>query len=162
LGSFGSLRYRDQAERELRKLGYHVHRRTRPGATDGAGAESLTERELQVAWLVADRKTNPQIAAELFLSQKAVETHQRNIFHKMCVMTRAALALRRTHRPSSEPATKIGPLGLLVLLVRRRLGCRKPKAVVHRAGRTPEWLSCATKVAVCLSFSRHSYSALCG
>ena len=58
-------------------------------------------RELQVAWLVVDRKTNPQIAAELYLSQKTVETHLRNIFRKMGVTTRADLARRRTHRPSN-------------------------------------------------------------
>jgi hypothetical protein len=29
--SFGSLRHRDQAERELRQLGRHIHRRSRPG-----------------------------------------------------------------------------------------------------------------------------------
>jgi DNA-binding CsgD family transcriptional regulator len=90
--SFGSLRYRNRAERELRKLGWHIHRRTRAGTNDGSGSESLTERELQVVRLVVDRKTNPQIAAELFLSQKTVETHLRNIFHKMGVTTRAALA----------------------------------------------------------------------
>jgi DNA-binding CsgD family transcriptional regulator/RecA/RadA recombinase len=90
--SFGSLRYRNQAERELRKLGRHIHRRTRPGKTDAAGIESLTDRELQVARLVADGKTNAQIAAELFLSQKTVETHLRNIFNKIDVTTRVALA----------------------------------------------------------------------
>jgi ATP/maltotriose-dependent transcriptional regulator MalT len=90
--AFGSLRYRNQAERELRKLGRHIHRRTRPGKTDTAGIESLTERELQVARLVADGKTNAQIAAELFLSQKTVETHLRNIFNKIDVTTRVALA----------------------------------------------------------------------
>jgi ATP/maltotriose-dependent transcriptional regulator MalT len=104
--SFGSLRYRDQAERELRKLGHHVHRRTRPGTTDGAGVESLTQRELQVARLVVDRRTNPQIAAELFVSQKTVETHLRNIFHKMGVTTRAALA-RAVER--SDPAASLRP-----------------------------------------------------
>jgi len=30
--------------------------------------------------LVADRRTNPKIATELFLCQKAVETHLRGIF----------------------------------------------------------------------------------
>jgi DNA-binding NarL/FixJ family response regulator len=54
--------------------------------------ESLTGRELQVARLVVDRKTNPEIAAELFLSQKTVETHLRNIFRKMNVASRVALA----------------------------------------------------------------------
>jgi DNA-binding NarL/FixJ family response regulator len=88
----GALRYRDQAEHELRKLGYRLHRRTRPGSADGTGLESLTERELQLAQLVADRKTNPEIAAELFLSQKTVETHLRNIFRKMGVASRVELA----------------------------------------------------------------------
>jgi len=52
----------------------------------------LTSRELQVARLVVDRKTNPQIAAELFLSQKTVETHLRNIFRKVDVSSRVELA----------------------------------------------------------------------
>jgi DNA-binding CsgD family transcriptional regulator len=96
----GALRYRDQTERELRKLGYRIYRRTRPGSADGTGLESLTERELQLARLVADRKTNPEIAAELFLSQKTVETHLRNIFRKIGVASRVELAraVERTDR----------------------------------------------------------------
>ena len=90
--SFGSHRYRQQAERELRKLGRSVHRRTRPGKADGSGVDSLTERELQIARLVVDRKTNPQIAAELFLSSKTVETHLRNIFRKLGVASRVDVA----------------------------------------------------------------------
>ncbi|HEV8098252.1 MAG TPA: LuxR C-terminal-related transcriptional regulator, partial [Gaiellaceae bacterium] len=92
LEAHGALRYRDEAERELRKLGHHIHRRTRPGHKDGPGLDSLTQRELQVARLVVDRKTNPQIAAELFLSQKTVETHLRNIFRKVDVSSRVDLA----------------------------------------------------------------------
>jgi DNA-binding NarL/FixJ family response regulator len=88
----GALRYRESAERELGKLGRRPHRRSRPGQADGSGIASLTERELKVARLVVDRKTNPEIAAELFLSQKTVETHLRNIFHKVDVTTRADLA----------------------------------------------------------------------
>jgi ATP/maltotriose-dependent transcriptional regulator MalT len=88
----GALRYRDAAERELGSLGHRPYRRTRPGTTDGIGIETLTERELQLAWLVVDRKTNREIAADLFLSQKTVETHLSNIFHKMGVTTRADLA----------------------------------------------------------------------
>ena len=93
----GALRYRDEAERELRKLGHRIHHRTRPGKTDGTAIESLTERELQVARLVVDRKTNPEIAAELFLSQKTVETHLRNIFRKIDVSSRVALARAVEH-----------------------------------------------------------------
>jgi ATP/maltotriose-dependent transcriptional regulator MalT len=92
LDGCGALRFRESAERELGKLGHRPHRRTRPGMTAGGGFESLTERELQVARLVVDRRTNPEIAAELFLSQKTVESHLRNIFHKMDVTGRADLA----------------------------------------------------------------------
>jgi DNA-binding CsgD family transcriptional regulator len=98
----GALRHRDDAERGLRKLGYRIHRRTRPGSADGSGLESLTGRELQLAQLVADRKTNPEIAAELFLSRKTVETHLRNIFRKVGVSSRVELAraMERAQRAS--------------------------------------------------------------
>jgi len=89
--SFGSVRYRAEAERELRKLGRRIHRRTAHGTGDD-GLASLTERERELARLVVDRKTNPQIAAELFLSQKTVETHLRNIFRKVGVANRVELA----------------------------------------------------------------------
>jgi DNA-binding NarL/FixJ family response regulator len=88
----GALRYREEAELELGRLGHRTYRRTRPGKTDGTAIESLTGRELQVARLVVDRKTNPEIAAELFLSQKTVETHLRNIFRKLDVSSRVELA----------------------------------------------------------------------
>ena len=100
--SFGSHRYRQQAERELRKLGRSVHRRTRPGKAAGAGVDSLTERELQIARLVVDRKTNPQIAAELFLSSKTVETHLRNTFRKLGVASRVEVA-RAVERAERTP-----------------------------------------------------------
>ncbi len=90
--AFGAPRYRAEAERELRKLGRRIHRRTRPGATDTVGVAALTERELELARLVVERKTNPEIAAALFLSQKTVETHLRNIFRKVGVTTRVELA----------------------------------------------------------------------
>jgi len=88
----GALPHRNAAEQELRRLGRHVQRRTRPGATDAEGLAALTERELQVAGLVVDRNTNPEIAAELFLSLKTVETHLRNIFRKLGVSSRVELA----------------------------------------------------------------------
>jgi DNA-binding NarL/FixJ family response regulator len=105
LDACGALRYRNEAERELGKLGHRSHRRTQPGKPGAAGIESLTERELQVARLVADRKTNPQIAAELFLSQKTIETHLRHIFHKINVTSRVALARAIEHadRTMSTP-----------------------------------------------------------
>ena len=59
---------------------------------DGRGIDSLTERQIQITRLVVDRRTNSEIAAELFLSEKTVEAHLRNIFLKIGVPTRVELA----------------------------------------------------------------------
>ena len=67
-------------------------RRSRPGKLDEIGIASLSERELELARLVVDRRTNPEIAAALFLSQKTVESHLRNIFRKLDVASRVELA----------------------------------------------------------------------
>jgi len=90
LGGFRATRLRDEAERELRALGRRIYRRT--GTATASGLESLTERELEVARLVVDRRTNAEIAATLFLSKKTVETHLRNIFAKLGVSSRVQLA----------------------------------------------------------------------
>src|SRR5262249_47400698 len=63
LDACGALHYRDEAERELGKLGHRIHRRTRPGKPGAAGIESLTERELQGARLAARPQTHPPDAA---------------------------------------------------------------------------------------------------
>jgi DNA-binding NarL/FixJ family response regulator len=93
----GAVRYRSQAEHELRRLGQRVHRRIRSERKDDTGLASLTERELQVAQLVVDRKTNPEIAAELFLSRKTVETHLSHMFGKLGVASRVELARAVEH-----------------------------------------------------------------
>ena len=88
----GARRYRDAADHELRRLGRRVHRRTHPGQLDVVGVAALTQREEQVARLVVDRRTNPEIADILFLSPKTIETHMRNIFRKLAVSSRADVA----------------------------------------------------------------------
>jgi DNA-binding NarL/FixJ family response regulator len=58
----------------------------------------LTEREITVLRLVADGKTNKEIANNLDLSEKTVKNHVRNIFHKLHVYDRtqaAILAIRK-------------------------------------------------------------------
>ncbi|HRN47540.1 MAG TPA: response regulator transcription factor [Niabella sp.] len=42
----------------------------------------LSLRELEIIKLIAKGLTNKQIAAELFISEKTVETHRKNIFRK--------------------------------------------------------------------------------
>jgi DNA-binding CsgD family transcriptional regulator len=96
----GAVRYRDAAERELRQLGQHIHRRTRPGKS-AIGVGSMTEREMEIARLIVDRKTNGEIAGELFLSKKTIETHIRNMFRKLDASSRVdiARAVEEAERP---------------------------------------------------------------
>ncbi len=101
----GAVARRDAADRELGKLGRRVHRRTRRGKAGGTGLELLTERELEVARLVVDRKTNAQIAEELFLSPKTVETHIRHLFQKLEVSSRVEVA-RAVERAEREALAK--------------------------------------------------------
>ena len=90
LDAFGSERERDAARRELRKLG--VRREARGPAAGETGLDSLTKREAEIADLVTDRKTNKEMAAELFLSEKTIESHMRNIFFKLGVSSRVDVA----------------------------------------------------------------------
>jgi len=58
----------------------------------GGRPDGLTPREVEVLRLVAAGRTNPQIAAELFLSEKTVARHLSNIFGKTNVTSRTAAA----------------------------------------------------------------------
>jgi DNA-binding CsgD family transcriptional regulator len=105
LDGCGAVRYRDATERELRKLGKVVHRRTRKAASASEALSELSERELEVARLVVDRKTNKEIAGELFVSLKTVEAHMRNLFRSWA-----------SPRGSRSPARSSAPSGIRVLL----------------------------------------------
>ena len=64
-----------------------------PEHTSSATARTppaLTRREREVARLVARRLTNRQIAEELFVSPRTVDTHLTSIYHKLGVTSRAA------------------------------------------------------------------------
>lgn len=50
----------------------------------------LTPRQVQVLRLVARGMTNVQIAEELFLSQRTVHAHLRDIFRKLRISNRSA------------------------------------------------------------------------
>jgi two-component system, NarL family, response regulator NreC len=61
-----------------------------PDGPVGALAE-LTDRELDVLRLIALGHTNNEIAQQLFLSVRTVETHRAHIQRKLGVSTRAEL-----------------------------------------------------------------------
>jgi DNA-binding NarL/FixJ family response regulator len=65
---------------------------------------ALTKREHEIADLVTDRMTNRQIAEQLFLSDKTVESHIRNIFMKLGVSSRVDVARAVERSRADEPA----------------------------------------------------------
>ena len=91
LGTCGAVRLRDEAARELRRRGVKTGARRRR-ATGGEGLDSLSGREREVADLVALGRTNKEIAGELFLSEKTVESHMSRLFGKLGVRSRAEVA----------------------------------------------------------------------
>ena len=85
-GRGGALRLRDEAARELRRLGTRVaarHRHTRD--------DDLTAREREVAQLVAEGRSNKQVAATLFLSEGTVENTLTRVYAKLGVRSRTQL-----------------------------------------------------------------------
>ena len=63
-----------------------------PAATLQAGSlPALTRREKEVLQLIANGKTNTQIAAELFISPLTVDSHRKNLLTKLDVHNTAAL-----------------------------------------------------------------------
>ncbi len=55
------------------------------------GYHPLSKRELQIVKLILAERTTPEIAEQLFLSPDTVETHRRNILHKLDCRNTAGL-----------------------------------------------------------------------
>jgi DNA-binding CsgD family transcriptional regulator len=70
------------------------------------GWEALTPTEIKIAYLVADGRSNPDVAAALFLSRNTVQTHVSHILAKLGARSRTEIireAIR--HPPARNPAT---------------------------------------------------------
>jgi DNA-binding CsgD family transcriptional regulator len=67
----------DRARDELHAAG------ARPRRIASSGVDALTASELRVARLAADGRTNPEIAQELYVSLKTVETHLSHAYGKL-------------------------------------------------------------------------------
>jgi DNA-binding CsgD family transcriptional regulator len=82
----GADGFAERARRELAATGEHSRPRS-----DGT-RNLLTAQEAQIAELVAEGMTNPQIASQLYISKSTVEYHLRKIYRKLGVTTRTQLA----------------------------------------------------------------------
>jgi DNA-binding NarL/FixJ family response regulator len=73
-----------------RLMGYFASPRSEPKDA----FPELTEREHEILALIAQHRTNPEIATRLHLSQKTVRNHVSNIFAKLQVADRAGAIIR--------------------------------------------------------------------
>ncbi|HYF26303.1 MAG TPA: response regulator transcription factor [Baekduia sp.] len=78
----------------------HLTRARRGEAVEG---DLLTERELDVLKLVAEARTNEQIADELHISPKTVERHRANMLQKLAMRDRVELTRYAIRRGLVEP-----------------------------------------------------------
>ena len=84
LGAAGEL---ENVRNEIRKLGSRP-----PPRSSAEGMGGLTGRELEIARMVASRRSNREIGDALDISARTVSTHLSNIFGKVGVASRGELA----------------------------------------------------------------------
>jgi DNA-binding CsgD family transcriptional regulator len=95
----GAALWAERAQAELKRISGRA-------ATPGA----LTPAEERVAVLVAEGKTNKEVAAALFLSDRTVEGHLARIFGKLGIRHRSEVERALQTRGSTESNTGDGPV----------------------------------------------------
>lgn len=83
-----------RADMRLRPLGIRRGTRGRRPDRPTTGWEALTPTETKIAYLVAAGKSNPDIAAELYLSRNTVQTHVAHILAKLECRSRIDIAVQ--------------------------------------------------------------------
>jgi ATP/maltotriose-dependent transcriptional regulator MalT len=95
--SMGADAFAERARHELLATGAKLRKRT------AETRDELTPRELLIARLAGEGRTNPQIGAELFLSPRTVEWHLNKVFTKLGIKSRRELegAVSRLEREAA-------------------------------------------------------------
>ena len=88
--TLGAPLWADQTRAELARIG---------GRAPSNG--ELTEGERRVAALVAEGRTNREVAAALFLGERTVETHLTHVYRKLGIRSRAELAHLLAAKPEA-------------------------------------------------------------
>ncbi|MGH7760215.1 MAG: LuxR C-terminal-related transcriptional regulator [Candidatus Dormibacteraceae bacterium] len=88
----------------------HLHRReVKVAHVLEQRGDDLGSHEAEIARLIAEGLTNKPIGTRLFISQRTVDAHVRNILNKLGVDTRAQIAVRvAPTNMAAEPATGWG------------------------------------------------------
>jgi DNA-binding NarL/FixJ family response regulator len=76
----------ERARAELRASGETARKR------DPSTIDRLTPQEVQIARLVAEGLSNKEVAAQLYLSPRTIDSHLRNVFAKLSIRSRIQLA----------------------------------------------------------------------
>jgi DNA-binding NarL/FixJ family response regulator len=87
----GAPRVEAEVRLELRRAGVRVGRGG-PRAPGLEGIATLSQREREIAELVAEGLTNRDIGARLYLSEKTIETHLTRVFQKLGMRSRTQVA----------------------------------------------------------------------
>jgi DNA-binding CsgD family transcriptional regulator/tetratricopeptide (TPR) repeat protein len=98
----GSPPFLEEVAGLARRAGVSLGAREDEPVIDTAAALGLTPRELEVLRLLADGRTNRQIADQLFISPKTASVHVSRILMKLGVSNRAAAAAA-AHRMGLAP-----------------------------------------------------------
>jgi DNA-binding CsgD family transcriptional regulator len=98
----GATPWAERARTELRASGLALRRR------QPAAREQLTPQELRIARLVAEGKTNRDVAATLFITPKTVEFHLTRVYRKLEIHSRTELVRRMAETGVDLPAPQ-GP-----------------------------------------------------
>ena len=92
----GAEAFAERTRRELVATGEKVRKRS----VDTR--DELTPQEAQIARLAASGQSNPEIAAELFLSRRTVEYHLRKVYTKLGISSRNELRQFASDAASTE------------------------------------------------------------
>ena len=101
--SMGAESFGQRARRELQATGQKVRKRTKNTRAE------LTPQEQEIAQLARERRTNPEIGAQLFLSARTVEWHLRKVFTKLDISSRRDLDEALTRRGQHADASRSRP-----------------------------------------------------
>jgi ATP/maltotriose-dependent transcriptional regulator MalT len=85
--AIGMEAFAERSRRELLATGERLRKRSAEWST----SEELTPQELQIALLVREGLSNPEVGARLFLSARTVEWHLSKIFGKLSISSRKQL-----------------------------------------------------------------------
>jgi DNA-binding CsgD family transcriptional regulator/tetratricopeptide (TPR) repeat protein len=95
----------NRASARLRPYGIR-HRPAGRRARPATGWDALTPTETKIAYLIGEGRSNPDVAAHLFLSRNTVQTHVSHILAKLGARSRAEIVREALRHPAApEHAT---------------------------------------------------------